>query len=90
MTMSNKIEINRNRVKAVVQVATHATASNVRELHPLEAIIGFAEVVGRAIAAQDVTTLGHQELIKIACQHIEATVKAAYVSKGMSASAIEV
>lgn len=86
--MSNQVEINRRRVEGVVHYATHIVAQEIRELHPLEAIIGFAEVTGRAIAAQDVTAVGHQELLKIAREHMERTVKAAYQSKGKDSTVI--
>jgi hypothetical protein len=87
--MSKTIEVNKERVWGVVEVATKAVAYNIRELHPLEAIIGFAEVVGRAIAAQDVSGVGHEELMKIAREHIERTVRASYQSKGQNSSIIQ-
>ena len=86
--MSKTVEINRRRVEGVVHYATHIVAQEIRELHPLEAIIGFAEVTGRAIAAQDVTNVGHEELIKIATEHIRNTVRASYAARGKDSSVI--
>lgn len=88
--MTNKISIDRGRVRQVVEVAVKATAHEVRGLHPLEAIIGFAEVLGRAIATQEVTEVGHQELIKIACNHVIDTVKASYSAKGKNTDAFTI
>lgn len=76
------ITIDRGRVKGVVDIATKAAAYEIRNLHPLEAIIGFAEVTGRAIAAQDASFKDHNEMIQIATKHIVDTVKASYSAKG--------
>jgi len=88
--MTNEISIDRARVRKVVEVAVKATAQEVRGLHPVEAIIGFAEILGRAIATQEVTETAHQELIKIACNHVIDTVKASYIAKGKNASAFTI
>lgn len=85
----SEIQIDRQRVQQVVKVSVEATAREVRGLHPLEAIIGFSEVVGRAISAQGVTPPAHSELIKIATKHITDTVKASYSAAGKNATQIK-
>lgn len=86
---NNTIEINRSRVADVVRVAVHATAQEVRGLDPLEAIIGFSEVLGRAIAAQNVPFTAHQELLQIATKHVIDTVKASYAANGKNSAAFD-
>ena len=76
------IEINRARIAAVVSTAVHATAKEVKGLHPIEAIIGFSEVLGRAIAVQNVSFIEHQKLLEVATTHMIATVKASYSAQG--------
>ncbi len=83
------VDIDRRRVKGVVEIATKAAAYEIRDLHPLEAIIGFAEVTGRAIAAQTGSFKDHNELIKIASKHIADTVKASYSAKGENPALIK-
>lgn len=87
--MSQNVRISRERVKGVVEIATKAAAYEVRNLHPLEAIIGFAEVTGRAIAAQDVDNRSHNEMIQIATRHIVETVKASYTAAGKNPNLIK-
>lgn len=84
-----EITIDRNRVKGVVEIATKAAAYEVRNLNPLEAIIGFAEVTGRAIAAQNGSFKEHNELIRVATKHIVDTVKASYSAKGENPALIK-
>lgn len=82
----NTINIDKRKVQHVVRVALEATTSRVQDVHPLEAIIGYAELLGRSIAAQETNEIAHKELIKIACMHVIDTVKAAYNAKGMNSS----
>lgn len=86
--MTNNIEIDRNRVQKVVRVAVEATAREVKHLHPVEAVIGFAEVLGRAIAAQDVSPIAHKEMIKVAFDHVANTITAAYLASGKNPNSI--
>ena len=74
----SKVSVDKRKVDAVVEVATKSVAYQVSGLHALEAIIGFAEVTGRAIAAQKGTSILHQELMRVAVQHIENTIRASY------------
>lgn len=87
--MTNNIEIDRNRVQKVVKVAVEATAREVKHLHPVEAVIGFAEVLGRAIAAQDVSPMAHREMIKVAFDHVANTITAAYLAAGKNPSTLK-
>lgn len=88
--MQQTIEINKQKVQRVVRVAVEATHSQVRDLHPLEAIIGYAELLGRTIAAQEGTEIVHKELITIACKHVISTVQAAYVAGGKNGSGFNI
>lgn len=86
----NTINIDKRKVQHVVKAALEATNSQVRELHPLEAILGYAELLGRSIAAQEVTEIAHQELVKIACLHVIETVKASYDAKGKNSKGFSI
>ena len=86
--MSNEISINQARVRGVVHLATHIVAQEIRDLHPVEALLGFAEATGRVIAAQEGTEVMHKEMIKIATDHIVDTVRASYSSQGKNSVTI--
>ena len=79
----DEITLDKRRVMKVVKVTTEAASKKVKNLEAPEAIIGFAEALGRIIAAQQLDVLGHQELIKVACNHVIDTVKAAYAAQGL-------
>lgn len=83
----SQIEINRNKLDAAVSIAVQSVAS-VGRMHPLEAIIAFAEAAGRTIAAQNGTFVVHKELLRVATEHMESTVKAAYSSGGKDPNAL--
>jgi hypothetical protein len=85
----SSITIDKRRVQAVVEVATKATAYEIPGLHPLEALYGFAEVLGRVIAAQEGTPILHKDMMRIAEEHIRVTIKAAYSSKGKNPAAVD-
>lgn len=85
----SEVTIDRARVRGVVEIATKAVAYEIRGLHPLEAIVGFAEVTGRAIAAQDGSFKDHNEMIRVATKHIVDTVKASYSAKGENPALIK-
>jgi hypothetical protein len=84
-----EITLNKRKIQDAVRVATHAVAQEVGALSPAEALIAFAEVVGRVIAAQEGTAVLHRDMIKLAMEHIETTVRAGYVSKGKQAGALD-
>lgn len=83
-----ELTLNKNKIDAAVKTATISVAQQVNGLTPIEALIAFSEVVGRIIAAQEGTTLLHRDMIKLAMQHIETTVKAAYISQGKQSEAL--
>lgn len=82
MTEKNELTLDKRRVHKVVQVSIEAASKKVKNLEAVEAIIGFAEALGRIIAAQDMPEAGHQELIRVSCLHVIDTVKSAYDEAG--------
>ena len=84
-----EISLNKRKIDEAVKVATMSVAQNVGALSPVEAMVAFAQVVGRVIAAQEGTSILHRDMIKLAMEQIEATVKASYVAKGSQAGALD-
>lgn len=79
-----EIKLNQNRIHAVVSIATRAVAEHVKGVESIEALIGFAEVTGRVIAAQEGTPLLHNDMLKLAIEHMTKTVRASYSADGRS------
>ena len=77
----NELTLDKRKVQKVVKVSIEST-KKIKDLEAVEAIIGFAEALGRIIAAQDMAESGHQELIRVSCLHVIDTVKAAYEAQG--------
>lgn len=75
------IQINRSQIDYVVKTTVQALQHNTA-LHPMEAIIGLAETLGRTIAVQEGTFVVHKEMLRVAMEHVETTVKAAYSAGG--------
>ena len=85
----NELTLDKRRIHKVVKVSIEST-KKVKDLEAIEAIMGFAEALGRIIAAQDMAESGHQELIRVSCLHVIDTVKAAYEAQGLYTGNFEV
>lgn len=83
----SQIQINRDRVEQIVRTAA-MSLNQLGSLHPLEVILGLSEAVGRTIAVQEGTFLMHKEMMRVAAEHIENTVKAAYAASGKNPEAL--
>ena len=83
-----EITLSKDKIDAAVRTATISVAQQVGALSPVEALVAFSEVVGRVIAAQHGSAVLHRDMIRLAMDRIETTVKAAYVSQGMQAEAL--
>lgn len=62
--MTNEITLDKRRINKVVKNSIEST-KKIKDLEAVEAIVGFAEALGRIIAAQDMPEAGHQELIRV-------------------------
>lgn len=87
--MTNEITLDKRRINKVVKNSIEST-KKIKDLEAVEAIVGFAEALGRIIAAQDMPEAGHQELIRVSCLHVISTVKSAYEAQGIYAGNFEV
>lgn len=90
MTEKNELTLDKRRVQKVVKVSIEAASKKVKDLEAIEAIVGFAEALGRIIAAQDMPESGHQELIRVSCLHVIDTVKYAYDEAGKPSNSFTV
>jgi hypothetical protein len=86
---TNEITLDKKRIHKIVKVTVEST-KKVKDLEAIEAIIGFAEALGRIIAAQNMGEAGHQELIRVAGIHVIDTVKSAYDAAGKPSSAFTI
>lgn len=83
-----EIQLNKNKIDGAVKVATMAVAQEIPSLSPVEALVAFSQVVGRVIGAQEGTAILHQDMMKLAFQQIEATVRASYAARGSNSEAL--
>lgn len=84
-----ELTLNKKRIDEVVRLTTGIVAQEISGIHPAEALFGFAEVVGRVIAAQEGSYNVHNDLINHAVRHIKDTVKASYSAKGQNPGGIK-
>lgn len=77
-----EINLNKARVEGLVKVCAVVIAQEFRDASSIEILIALSQMLGRLIAAQEGTTLLHNDLMKLANTQIHDTVKAGYANQG--------
>lgn len=87
-----QVLIDRRKIDEVIRTMMQPLAQIQRShnIHAVEIIIALAESLGRVIAVQEGSFVLHNELKDVALAHLLATLKTAYVAKGMNPEAIQV
>lgn len=76
-----EINLNKARVEGMVKVCALVIAQEFRDASPFEILIALSQMTGRLIAAQEGTTVLHNDLMKLAHSQIYEAVKAGYQNK---------
>lgn len=85
----SEITIDRHKLNYVVKYMLNTAEHSARDLHPIEVVLALSECIGRIIAVQNGTQLLHNDMLAMAKNHMDNTVKAGYAAAGKNPEALQ-